>query len=118
MVDATASESLIKRTPEETYQLLDDMTLNAFNWQLERSNRKPVEIHSIDTLSSLSVQMKLLSKKMDSLCTFPQYPNDTSYDLSVGNQEVKGQEDPFFRASKLYGKLPMGQNNFQRLAQN
>ena len=54
MVNATIGRSLIKMTPNEVYQLLNDMTLNAFNWQSERSTRKPVGIHIIDTFSSLS----------------------------------------------------------------
>ena len=36
MLDATADGSLMKRTPDEAYQLLDDMALNAFNQQSER----------------------------------------------------------------------------------
>ena len=31
MVDATAEESLMRRTPEDAYGLLDDMALNAFS---------------------------------------------------------------------------------------
>ena len=62
MVDATAGGSLM-RTYDDDYQLLDDMANNAFNWQSKRANRKSAGIHSIDTLSSLSAQIKLLNKK-------------------------------------------------------
>ena len=74
MVDAIAGGSLMKRTPDEAYQLVDDMALNAFNWKSEMSTRKPTGIHSIDTLFSLSAQIGLLSKKMDSLNAFPHHP--------------------------------------------
>ena len=32
MLDATAGGSLMRRTPEDAYGLLDDMALNAFSW--------------------------------------------------------------------------------------
>ena len=73
MVDATTRGSLIKRTLDEAYQLLNDMPSNAFNQQLEGSNRKPAGIHSIDALSSFSAQMELLSKKMDGLSTYSKH---------------------------------------------
>ena len=83
MIDATASESLMKMTPEEAYELLEDIAFNAFNQQSQRPTRKPAVIHSIDTLSSLSTQMELLSKKMDNLNSFSNYPKDASCDLSA-----------------------------------
>ena len=39
MIDATIGGSLMRRTPDDAYQLLDDMANNAFNWQLERSTK-------------------------------------------------------------------------------
>ena len=86
MVDATAGGSLMRRTPEDAYQLLDDMANNAFNWQSERSTRKSAGIHSIDTLSSMSAQLELLSKKMDNLHSPSQHPKEASYD-SVGRDQ-------------------------------
>ena len=49
MVDATARGSLMRKTPEDVYGLLDDMTLNAFSWNSDRSSRKPIGVHSIST---------------------------------------------------------------------
>ena len=82
MVDATTSGSLMRRKPNDAYQLLDDMANNAFNWQSEMSNRKSTGIHSIDTLFSLSTQMELLNKKMDNLNVAHHHSQDTSYDLN------------------------------------
>ena len=73
MVDATAGGSLMRRTPDDAYRLLDDMVNNVFNWQSERTNRKPAGIHNINTLSSLSAQMELLNKKMDGLNVMPHH---------------------------------------------
>ena len=44
MVDATVGGSLIRRTPEDTYGLLDDMALNAFSWNSDRSSRRPLGV--------------------------------------------------------------------------
>ena len=53
MVDATAGGSLMRMTPDDAYQLLDDMANNAFSWQSKWSTKKSAGIHNIDTLSSL-----------------------------------------------------------------
>ena len=37
MIDAIVGRSLMRKTLDDTYQLLDDMANNAFNWQLERA---------------------------------------------------------------------------------
>ena len=39
----------MRRTPEDAYGLLDDMALNAFSWNTDRTVRKPAGIHSIST---------------------------------------------------------------------
>ena len=54
MVDATVGGSLMRRTPEDTYGLLDDMVLNAFSWNTNRTARKPLGIHSISTQAALA----------------------------------------------------------------
>ena len=41
MVDAIVGGSLMRRTLEDAYGLLDDMALNAFSWNIDRSTRKP-----------------------------------------------------------------------------
>ena len=52
MVDAIAGGSLMRRTPEDAYGLLDDMALNAFSWNTNRTARKPSGIHSINKHTS------------------------------------------------------------------
>ena len=53
MVDATVGGSLIRRTPEDSYGLLDDMILNAFSWNFDKSLKRPYGIHSISTQAAL-----------------------------------------------------------------
>ena len=54
MVDATTGGSLMRKTPEDAYGLLDDMGLNAYNWNSDRSTRKLSGIHSISTQAALA----------------------------------------------------------------
>ena len=60
MVDVTAEGSLMRRTPKDAYGLLDDMALNAFSWNTDRTARKPTRIHSISTQAALAAQVKAL----------------------------------------------------------
>ena len=62
MVDATAGGSLMRRTPEDAYGLLDDMALNAFSWNTDKSTRKPSRIHSISTQATLAAQVEALQR--------------------------------------------------------
>ena len=60
MVDATVGGSLMRRTPKDVYGLLDDMALNAFSWNTDRSIRKPSGLHSISTQAELAAQVEAL----------------------------------------------------------
>ena len=67
MVDATIGGSLIRRTPEDAYGLLDDMALNAFSWNTDRSARKPSGIHSISTQAALAAQVEALKRQLNQM---------------------------------------------------
>ena len=62
MVDATTGGSLMRRTLEYAYGLLDDIALNAFSWNTDRTVRKPVGIHSISTQAALAAQVEALQR--------------------------------------------------------
>ena len=67
MADATAGESLMRRTPQDAYGLLDDMALNAFSWNTDRSTRKPSGIHSISTQAALATQVEALQRQLNQM---------------------------------------------------
>ena len=89
------------------------MAKNGFNWQSERANRKSADIHSIDTLSSLSAQMELLNKKMDGLNVMPHH----AYDVNGGEQDMEFQDHSSEQVNFI-GNFQGGQNSFQRPTQN
>ena len=67
MVFVTTGGSLMRRTPEDAYGLLDDMTLNAFSWNTDRSTRKPSGIHSISTQAALAAQVEALQRQLNQM---------------------------------------------------
>ena len=67
MVDATAEGSLMRKTPEDAYVLLDDMALNAFSWNSDRSSRRPPGVHSISTQAALAAQMEALQRQLNQM---------------------------------------------------
>ena len=54
MVDPTTVGSLMKRTLEDAYGLLDDMALNAFSWNSDKFSRKLSGVHNISTQAALA----------------------------------------------------------------
>ena len=50
------------------YELLEDMASNNYNWQIEKGPTiRVVGVHKIDTLSTLIVQMEVLTRKIDKM---------------------------------------------------
>ena len=54
----------MKRTPEDAYGLLDDMALNAFSWNTDRTARKTSGIHSISTQAA---QVEALQRQLNQM---------------------------------------------------
>ena len=54
----------------EAFELLEEVSLNAYQWQYNRPTRRIYGNHSIDTISALSEQMEALDRKMDNLNAF------------------------------------------------
>ena len=65
MVDATVGGSLMRRTPKDAYGLFDDMALNVFSWNIDRTARKPSGIHSISTQAALAAQVEALQRQLN-----------------------------------------------------
>ena len=55
MINATVRGTLMGKTPEAAYELLEEMASNNYQWSFERSMpRKTVEAHNIDVVTALS----------------------------------------------------------------
>ena len=57
----------MRKTQEDAYGLLDDMALNAFSWNFDRSARKPSGIHIISTQTTLVAQVETLQRQLNQM---------------------------------------------------
>ena len=68
MIDVATGGTLMGKTPEAAYKLLEEMASNNYQWSSERSlPRKTVGAHNIDVVTTLSAQMTALSNKLKHL---------------------------------------------------
>ena len=92
-------------------------------WQtmlLIRNQREPIENQLVSTvhISSLSVQMELLNKKMDNMNVSSHQTQDIIYAMNDGEQDMEPQDYLFSKQVNYMGNFQGGQKNFQRPAQN
>ena len=100
MIDAAAGGTLMRKTLEKAYELLEEMVLNVYQWQSNWPKKRIHGIHSIDVISALSVQIEASSRKIDKLNTF-------SIDYQVNDSFVHYSDQANF-----VGNF-QGYNNFQ-----
>lgn len=68
MIDATAGGTLMKKTADEGYELLDEMAASSYHPQSERNNkRRSAGAHQVTDFSAMSAQLEALNRKIDSL---------------------------------------------------
>lgn len=66
MIDAATGGSLMTKTKEETFALLDEISSNSYQWGTERTTPKKVGIFEVDVFTSLEAQVAALTKKLES----------------------------------------------------
>ena len=65
LIDASAGGTLMKKTDEEAYELLEDMATNNYQWPSERSTPKKVAgVHEVDAITNLTAQIAALSRQL------------------------------------------------------
>ena len=85
MIDAAAGGTLMRKTLEKAYELLEEMVLNVYQWQLERpAARKTSGVHNIDTLFVPSTKIEVLRRKVDSMNASVMHVQHITYDLCGG----------------------------------
>ena len=58
MVDATAGGTINKKTPEDAYEFIEEMSLNNYQWQVMRTKTmKTAGIYNVDSVTMLSNQV-------------------------------------------------------------
>ncbi|XP_073063971.1 uncharacterized protein [Primulina eburnea] len=64
-VDAAAGGTIFSKTPDEAYDLLEQMTINNYQYPSERSgSRKPAGVYVVDPIASLTAQVSALTTQI------------------------------------------------------
>ncbi|XP_073137428.1 uncharacterized protein [Henckelia pumila] len=65
-VDVATGGSIFSKFPVDAYEMLEQMTINNYQWPSERSMiNKPAGIHEVDALTALTAQMTAISTQLD-----------------------------------------------------
>jgi len=65
MVDAAADRALMKKPKDESYELLEEMASNDFQWQAKRAMSKKVPgMYELDAISAIHAQLAPLTKRL------------------------------------------------------
>src|SRR5262249_37428466 len=68
MIDTASGGTLNSKTPEAAYELIDEMAINSYRWQIDRStNKKLARVHNVNVVTALTAQIKILNKKIDGI---------------------------------------------------
>jgi len=68
MIDTVARDTLMSKTEDEAYNLIEEMTLNNYQWSNERGQPKGVRSKfDVDALTLLTVKMDAMTQKLDRL---------------------------------------------------
>ncbi|KAG9444943.1 hypothetical protein H6P81_016283 [Aristolochia fimbriata] len=63
MIDAAAGGSINKKTPEEVYELIEEMIANMYSYPMERSVKKPAGIYKLDSSTATQAQLEALQRQ-------------------------------------------------------
>ena len=64
-VDAAAGGTIFAKSPDQAYDLLEQMTINSYQWPSERSGvKKQAGIYAIDPITSLTAQVSALKTQL------------------------------------------------------
>lgn len=67
IVDAAAGGCLTMKTPDESYQLIEDMAQNHQQWNPERAAPNRGGKHDVDAITALSAKLDAMTRKLDNL---------------------------------------------------
>ncbi|XP_075500024.1 uncharacterized protein LOC142538597 [Primulina tabacum] len=64
-VDAAAGGTIFAKSPEQAYDLLEQMTINSYQWPSERSGvKRAVGVYAVDPITSLTAQVSALTTQL------------------------------------------------------
>ncbi|KAK4267615.1 hypothetical protein QN277_024369 [Acacia crassicarpa] len=81
LVDASSGGSLLMKSYDEAYNLLERMAMNSHQWQIDRStpSRTVAGVHELDAVTALSAQVSTLTNMVKGLTLPPAQPAQVAY---------------------------------------
>ncbi|XP_024042758.1 uncharacterized protein LOC112099575 [Citrus clementina] len=104
MIDVVAGGTLMGKTLEAAYELLEEMASNNYQWSLERLISKgAIGVHNIDVVTALYAQIIAIRNKLDNLNIQTQPQNQAA---SIRNLKVQVGQIANLLSSRQQGSLP------------
>ncbi|XP_073152742.1 uncharacterized protein [Henckelia pumila] len=68
MLDAAAGGNLLQKSPEDGYELIEEMASSSYHPQSERNAvRRPAGMHQVDAFTSVAAQLEVMNKRIEEL---------------------------------------------------
>ncbi|XP_075504558.1 uncharacterized protein LOC142541996 [Primulina tabacum] len=101
-VDAAVGGTIFSKTPDEAYELLEQMTLNSYQWPSERSgSRKPAGVYAVDPITSLTAQVSALTTQIAAMNKAGQSTSDVA--LVTAEEEPIVEKAQYIKNNRGYG---------------
>ncbi|KAG9458218.1 hypothetical protein H6P81_002726 [Aristolochia fimbriata] len=95
LIDAAVGGTMNKKTPNEVYELIEEMTSNMYQYPVERSARGRVaSIHNVDHVLALQAQVESLTKQLSKLYT----PSLVAQIYDMSNDPYNNTYNPGWRS--------------------
>ncbi|XP_073064020.1 uncharacterized protein [Primulina eburnea] len=78
-VDATAGGTIFAKSPAQAYDLLEQMTINSYQWPSERSGvKRTAGVYAVDPITSLTAQVSALTTQIAAMNKAGQSTSDVA----------------------------------------
>ncbi|XP_073030643.1 uncharacterized protein [Primulina eburnea] len=85
-VDAAAGGTIFSKTPDEAYELLEQMTIYSYQWPSERSgSRKPAGVYVVNPITSLTAQVSALTAQIAAM----NKPGQSTFEVALVTAEAE-----------------------------
>ncbi|XP_073124801.1 uncharacterized protein [Henckelia pumila] len=85
-IDAASRGTIMRKTPEEAYELLEDIASHTYQLQSDRNiPKRPAGVHQIDEFTAISGQLEALNKKINRMSVIAMQVQTITCYLCGGN---------------------------------
>ncbi|XP_073041879.1 uncharacterized protein [Primulina eburnea] len=108
-VDAAAGGTIFSKTPDEAYELLEQMTINSYQWPSERSGvQRTAGVYAVDPITSLTAQVSALTAQIAAM----NKPSQSTSDVAL----VTAAEEPVVEEAQYINNRGYGGYRVQKTA--